>query len=67
VQLAPDVESKVDLVRAAFGDRDTEAGASAFDGILVARMLAKDGAALRSAVLAMLRALGAFPPRAFTL
>jgi urease accessory protein len=67
VQLAPDVESKVDVLRAAFGNRDIEAGASAFDGILVARLLAKDGAALRSAILAMLHALGVLPPRAFTL
>ncbi|MEX0590590.1 MAG: urease accessory protein UreD [Xanthobacteraceae bacterium] len=67
VQIAPDSENKIDAVRAAFDNHEIEAGASAFDGILVARSLAKDGWVLRSAILAVLDALGTIPPRAFTL
>ena len=67
VQVAPDAESKIDAVRAALAGEDIEAGASAFGGFLLARLLARDNLALRSAVLAALHALGAEPPRAFAL
>ena len=67
VQLAPDAESKIDAVRAALEQDGVEAGASAFDGMLVVRILADDSPALRAAILATLFALGASPPRAFSL
>ncbi len=44
-----------------------EAGASAFEGMLVIRMIAEGSFALRRAILNALHALGAPPPRAFTL
>jgi urease accessory protein len=40
-------------VRAAFGD-EAEAGASAWNGLLVARLVSRDAAALRRTVLAAL-------------
>ena len=54
-------------MRAALAQQDVEAGASTFDGILVVRVLAKNSLNLRAAILATLAALGAEPPRAFTL
>jgi urease accessory protein len=67
VQLAPDAEAKIDAVRAALDHDGVEAGASAFDGMIVVRILAQDSIALRAAILATLSALGAEPPRAFSL
>jgi urease accessory protein len=67
VRIAPDSEAGIDAVRAALSHDGVEAGASAFDGMLVVRVLAQDGAALRSVILAALDALGTVPPRAFTL
>jgi urease accessory protein len=67
LHVAPDSESKIDAVRTTFDARAVEAGASAFDGILVARFLAADGSAVRAAILAALSALGVAPPRAYTL
>jgi len=67
VQLAPDAESKIDPVRAALEHDGVEAGASAFDGLIVIRILAQDSLSLRAAILATLSALGAEPPRAFCL
>lgn len=67
VQLAPDAETKIDAVRAALEHDGVEAGASAFDGMIVTRILAQDSLSLRAAVLATLSALGAPPPRAFSL
>jgi urease accessory protein len=67
VRLAPDAEAKIDAVRAALAIGGVEAGASAFDGMMVVRILAHDSIGLRAAVLATLSALGASPPRAFTL
>jgi urease accessory protein len=58
VLAAPDAESRLDAVRAALGD--AEAGATAWDGLLVARVLAPDGAGLRRVVA---RALGALRDR----
>ncbi len=66
VQVAPDAELRLDALRAAFGN-EIEAGASAFDGILVARVVAPDGFTLRRALLDALAALDCAPPRAFTL
>ncbi len=67
VQLAPDAETKIDAVRAALELQEVEAGASAFDGLLVVRMLAADSIGLRATILATLSALGAPPPRAYSL
>ena len=65
VQVAPDAEAKLDAMRATFGD--IEAGASAFDGILIARFVAPDGFALRRAMIDALSALDCAPPPAFSL
>jgi len=67
VQFAPDAESKIDSVRAAVEHDGVEAGASAFDGMIVVRILAQDSIGLRAAILATLSALNAAPPRAFSL
>jgi urease accessory protein len=67
LQVAPDSAERLDAVRAALAQEEVEAGASAFDGILIVRILAQESMSLRSAVLATLSALGANPPRAFSL
>ena len=67
VHLAPNSGHKLNAIRATFETPDVEAGASAFDGVLVARFIARDGLNLRGAILAALDALGLVPPRAFTL
>lgn len=51
IHVAPGAEAKVDAVRA------TMSGASAWDGMLVARILAADGASLRQSVIAVLDVL----------
>ena len=51
IYVAPDAESRLDALR------DLRIGASAWDGMLVARLLAADGAALRIAVTNALRVL----------
>jgi urease accessory protein len=53
VHVAPDAESALDSVRAA----SPQCAASAWDGMLVARLLADDGASLRAAVTAVLQTL----------
>ncbi len=55
--VAPDAESRLDVFRAAVTDVPAEAGASAWDGMLIARLVARDGAALRKTVIAGLAAL----------
>jgi len=67
VHVSPGSETKLDGVRAALVLDDVEAGASAFDGMLVVRVLAEGSIGLRAAILATFSALGAEPPRAFTL
>ncbi len=67
VKISPDAETKLDAVRASLELPDVEAGASIFDGILIARMVARDGLAMRTAVLQALSACGAAVPRAYTL
>ncbi len=62
VYVAPDAESRRDELRAAWADVPAETGASAWDGMLVGRVVAVDGAALRGAVLAGLAALRARRP-----
>jgi urease accessory protein len=66
VRVAPDAEAGLDALRAA-SDAEIEMGASAFDGILVARFIARDGFSLRRAMVAALRAIGSPPPRAYLL
>ena len=54
VHVAPDAESHIDALRAVL---PAEAGASAWNGMLVARMITADTAALRSSVVAALAVL----------
>lgn len=53
IHVAPDAEGLPDAVRAALGR--SEAGVSVRDGVLLARILAPDGAALRAAIVAGLQ------------
>jgi urease accessory protein len=55
--VAPDAASRLDAFRAAVTTAPAEAGASAWDGMLIARVVARDGAALRTTVVAGLAAL----------
>jgi urease accessory protein len=66
VHLSPDAERKIDAVRRCWPS-DVEAGASAFDGLLVVRFVAAGAWELRTAILAALDALGLVVPRAFSL
>ena len=54
---APDAEAALDGVRETLADAPAEWGASAWDGMLVVRFLAADGASLRQAVVLGLQAL----------
>ena len=67
VCIAPDAMNKLDAVRDALTGEGVEAGASAFDGMLVARILAEDSISLRASVLSALEAAGTPPPRAYSL
>jgi urease accessory protein len=63
---APDVESKLPGLRAAFEVRgaDVEAGASFFDDLIIARLLSPSPARLRAVTIAAILALGGQePPR----
>jgi urease accessory protein len=53
VHVAPDAEGALEAVRTA----SPQCGASAWDGMLLARVLAADGALLRAAVIAVLNIL----------
>jgi len=55
VHVAPDAEGTLDAVRSA----SPQCGASAWDGMLMVRVLATDGASLRSAVITVLKVLRA--------
>jgi urease accessory protein len=55
VHVAPDAEAALDTVREA----SPQCGVSAWDGMLIARVLAADGASLRTAVVAALHVLRA--------
>ena len=57
---SPDAEARLDPLRAALAGYD--AGASAWDGLLVVRIVAADGACLRAAVVAGLAVLRAARP-----
>ena len=60
VHAAADAEEKLDALRDALAGR--EAGVSAWDGLLIARVVAADGACLRAAVVGGLAALRAGRP-----
>jgi urease accessory protein len=55
VYVAPDAAGKMDAVRAAMGQ--AEAGASAWNGMLIARVLGRDSASVRGTVIAALDVL----------
>lgn len=60
---ADDLAQKLEQVRALEENFSGEAGVSAWNGIAVARLCAKDGAALRRDLIAVLAAFGAQVPR----
>jgi len=55
VYVAPDAEERLGWVRSVAGE--FQVGASAWDGMLIARALAPDGASLRRIIIGMLRVL----------
>ena len=57
VHVAPDAAERIDAVRAALDGTPGEAGVSAWDGMLIGRIVARDGAALRACVIAGLASL----------
>jgi urease accessory protein len=57
VHVAPEAEARLDALRAAWADVPAETGASAWDGMLLARIVAHDAATLRPTVLAGLHVL----------
>lgn len=57
LHVAPDAACGLDGLRAALAAAPVEAGASAWDGMLVARLLARDGACLRAGIVAGLASL----------
>lgn len=61
VLIAPGAEGQLDAVRAL--DFAGEAGISAWNGVAVARLVARDGAALRHDLIMLLAALGTRVPR----
>jgi urease accessory protein len=65
--VSKDAMNRLDAVREALAGKGIEAGASAFDGMLIARILAEDSISLRAAVLSALEAAGTPPPRAYSL
>lgn len=67
LHFASDSETRLEAVRTSLEDKEIEAGASAFQQMLVVRMIAADSFTLRRAIMEVLHALGAPPPRAFTL
>ncbi|MEO8667508.1 MAG: urease accessory protein UreD [Bauldia sp.] len=59
VLLAPDAESRIDLARAALDGRSGDAGVSAWNGMLVARLAARNGQGLRADLVRLIEALRA--------
>ena len=62
VQVGPGAEAALEGVRAALADASVDGGASAWNGMLLTRILAADGATLRAAVIALLTVLRAGRP-----
>jgi urease accessory protein len=65
--VAPDAEARLERLRELPTNDATEAGFSAFDGLCLARLIAQDGASLRSRLLPLLTALGGEPPLVWSL
>ncbi len=61
VLVAPEAESAIDRARAALIDSAGEAGVSAWNGMLVARLIAGDGRALRADVVRLIETLRGRP------
>jgi urease accessory protein len=61
VLVAPDAESRLPAARAALADSGAEAGASAWNGVLVARLIASGGAPLRTALIRLIESLRGVP------
>lgn len=61
VMVSPDAEAMLDTARAALADCRGEAGASAWNGMLVARLLAPTGQALRTDLIRLVAALRRVP------
>lgn len=59
LHVAPDAGTRLEPLRTAWAGVTAQTGASAWDGMLLGRIVAADGAALRAAVLAGLHALRA--------
>ncbi|MBS0561352.1 MAG: urease accessory protein UreD [Proteobacteria bacterium] len=57
VQVAPEAEAMAAPLRAALADAPAECGVSAWDGMLLSRIVAPDGAALRASVVTALAVL----------
>jgi urease accessory protein len=64
---SPDAETRLDALRDLPTIEACEAGFSGFDGLCVARLIAQNGAALRSRLTPILTALGCDPPLVWTL
>jgi urease accessory protein len=61
VLVAPEAESAIDRARAALIENRSEAGVSAWNGMLVARLIAIDGQALRADVIRLIETLRGLP------
>lgn len=61
VLVSPRAESMIDLARTALAGGNSEAGASAWNGILIARLIAATGQALRADLVRLVEALRAGP------
>lgn len=59
--VAPHAETRLDDTRAALGEANSEWGVSAWNGMLVARILATGGQALRAALVALIETLRGTP------
>ena len=57
VLVAPDAEAKIDSAREALASPAGEAGVSAWNGMLVARLIAATGQALRADLMRLIEAL----------
>lgn len=67
VLVAPEAESLIDRARAALAKSAGEAGVSAWNGLLVARLIAAGGQALRADVIRLIETLRGLPvPRVWT-
>jgi urease accessory protein len=61
ILVAPDAPARLEAARAALGDGPGEAGVSAWNGMLVARLLARTGQALRADLIRLIETLRGEP------